>query len=48
MNLREALRKGLHLLLLSFGVSAPAQKPQPERKRTAQPGSGKPGQDSNP
>jgi hypothetical protein len=42
MNLREALRKGFHLFLLSFGVSAPARKPQPEGKPAAKPGSGKP------
>jgi hypothetical protein len=42
MSVREALRKGFHLLLLSFGVTAPVQKPQPGVKPAAKPGSGKP------
>jgi hypothetical protein len=51
MDVREALRKGFHLLLLSFGVSAPAPKPQSEGKPAAQPdsgnaSSGRPGVDS--
>ena len=41
MSVREALRKGFHLLLLSFGVSSPAKKPRPAPKPTAKAESGK-------
>ena len=30
MSVREQLRKGLSFLLLSFGVSVPANKPAPK------------------
>jgi hypothetical protein len=40
MNVLEQLRKGLGFVLLSFGVSTPAQKPAP--KPAAKPPDGKP------
>jgi hypothetical protein len=32
MSVLDSLRKGFHLLLLSFGVSSPAKKPKPASK----------------
>jgi len=37
MSVRESLRKGFQMLLLSFGISPPAKKPKPAAK--AEPGS---------
>jgi len=39
MSLIDTLRKGLGFLLLSFGVSSPAKKPQPARKTAPKQGS---------
>ncbi|MGA3345539.1 MAG: hypothetical protein ABSC76_11785 [Terracidiphilus sp.] len=41
MSLFDTLRKGFNFLLLSFGVSAPAKKPQPAPKPAPKPDSGK-------
>jgi|WetSurMetagenome_2_1015567.scaffolds.fasta_scaffold1137844_1 hypothetical protein len=41
MSLLDSLRKGFSFLLLSFGVSAPAKKPQAAPKTAPKPGSGK-------
>jgi hypothetical protein len=42
MSLREAVRKGMGLFLLSFGVSAPAKKPKPAEKEASAPEPRKP------
>jgi hypothetical protein len=41
MSLLDSLRKGFNFFLLSFGVSAPAKKPQPAPKPASKPESGK-------
>jgi hypothetical protein len=41
MSVLDALRKGLRYLLLSMGVSAPAEKPRPAPKSTSPDDSGK-------
>jgi hypothetical protein len=38
MSLLDLLRKGFGYVLLSMGVSRPAQKPKPETKPAAKPG----------
>ena len=41
MSLLDSLRKGFNFFLLSFGVSAPAKKPQGAPKPAPKPESGK-------
>jgi hypothetical protein len=41
MSVFDSLRKGFSFLLLSFGVSSPAKKPQPTPKPDAKPRDGK-------
>jgi hypothetical protein len=41
MSLLDSLRKGFNFFLLSFGVSAPAKKPQAASKPAPKPESGK-------
>ena len=34
MSVLDSLRKGFHLLLLSFGISSPSKKPKPASDAT--------------
>jgi hypothetical protein len=40
MSLRDSLRQGLHLFLLSMGISSPARKPKPAAKPASKPNPG--------
>ncbi|MGD0094981.1 MAG: hypothetical protein ABSB60_00705 [Terracidiphilus sp.] len=42
MSLLDSLRKGFSFFLLSFGVSAPAKKPQPAHPSSPKPQDRKP------
>jgi hypothetical protein len=40
MSVLDSLRRGFNFFLLSFGVSAPAKKPQPASKPASKPRDG--------